>query len=127
VEVTVRDENPVTIVSAEEAAARPVDVVTMRRTCEAGLRWVPDHELELLHDQLLGHARELVIAVERLLSGARGESVALMELCLQRARTVLDEEPGTVVHVQAAHVYDLATVCRPLLSLCEKAQAAQGR
>ncbi|MDX3360578.1 MULTISPECIES: DUF6415 family natural product biosynthesis protein [Streptomyces] len=122
-----RDDDPVMIVSAEEAAARPVDVVTMRRTCEVGLRWVPDHDLELLHDQLLGHVRELVIAVERLLLGARGESALLMQLCLQRARTVLNEEPGTTVHVQAAHVYDLATVCRPLLSLCEKAQAAQRR
>jgi hypothetical protein len=114
-----RDDVPVTVVSAEEVAARPVDVVTIRRTCEAGLHCVRDDDLDLLRGQLIGHVRELVLAVDRLLLHAQGERRLLTELSLKRARAVLDEVPGPAMHVQAAHVYDLATVCRPLLSLYE--------
>lgn len=101
----------------------PVDTETIRETYDTALNEGAVDSAdgyEALRAELVGHIEPLILVVRALVPRMQQPSQKhVAALVLRQARERVDARPGPGARERARHIYDLATVCRALLTLHE--------
>ena len=110
------------LIRAADEIRLPIDTATIRRTCNAALNLTtPTPEtLDTLMGALVGYVELLIQAVRSVAPRMQEPSTqGLVEHVLNQARDDIDSQPGPAASDQGTRLFNLATVCRALVSLHE--------
>jgi hypothetical protein len=110
------------MITPSEETGLPIDAPTIRRTCNTALNLTAAtaDSLETLMGALVGHVELLILAVRAVTPRTQEPSMqSLAEHVVKQAREDIDSQPGPGASEQGAHLFNLATVCRALMTLHE--------
>ncbi|KQW11387.1 DUF6415 family natural product biosynthesis protein [Streptomyces sp. Root369] len=110
------------VIRPADEARLPIDGATIRRTCDTALNLTTTtpETLETLVGALVGHVELLMRAVRAVAPRMQEPgNKRLAEHVLTRAREDIDCWPGPGASEQGTHLFNLATVCRALVTLHE--------